>query len=74
MFALTGNRISTAGIGLATMLAMMALIQLFVLPEYLRRPFTMSSWVFSFPLAATANTAGHWLLLSSTLGFACWLG
>jgi tellurite resistance protein len=68
LFTLTGNRISTAGIGLAAVLAMMALIQLFILPEYLRRPFTMSSWVFSFPLAATANTAGHWAVASSDTG------
>jgi len=65
LFALTGNRISTAGIGLAAVLAMMALIQLFILPEYLRRPFTMSFWVFSFPLAATANMVGHWAIASS---------
>jgi len=59
-FALNDNRITTIGTGLAGVLAMMALIQLFILPEYLRRPFTISAWSFSFPLAATANTVGHW--------------
>ncbi|ORA32084.1 hypothetical protein BST13_23175 [Mycobacterium aquaticum] len=59
-FTLNSNKITTAGVGLAAVLAMMALVQLFILPDYLRRPFGISSWVFSFPLAATANTVGHW--------------
>ncbi|MGY4648985.1 tellurite resistance protein [Mycobacterium sp. URHB0021] len=59
-FAMHGNRVTTIGAGLAAILAMMALIQLFILPEYLRRPFTMSAWVFTFPVAASANTVGHW--------------
>jgi tellurite resistance protein len=58
-FALNDNRITTVGTGLAGVLAMMALTQLFILPEYLRRPFTISAWSFSFPLAATANTVCH---------------
>jgi tellurite resistance protein len=61
-FALNDNRITTVGTGLAGVLAMLALIQLFILPEYLRRPFTISAWSFSFPLAATANTVGHWAI------------
>jgi tellurite resistance protein len=61
-FALNGNRATTFGIGLAAVLAMMALIQLFIVPEYLRRPFTISCWSFSFPLASAANAAGHWAL------------
>lgn len=50
-FGLNDNRITTFGIGLAGVLATMALIQLFILPDYLRRPFTISCWSFSFPLA-----------------------
>jgi tellurite resistance protein len=61
-FALNDNRITTVGTGLAGVLAMMALIQLFILPEYLRRPFTISAWSFSFPLASTANTVCHWAI------------
>jgi tellurite resistance protein len=61
-FALNDNRITTVGNGLAGVLAMMALIQLFILPEYLRRPFTISAWSFSFPLASTANTVCHWAI------------
>jgi tellurite resistance protein len=61
-FALNGNKITTVSIGLAAVLAMMALVQLFILPNYLRRPFGISFWVFSFPLAAAANTVGHWAL------------
>jgi len=59
-FGLNGNRATTAGIGLAAVLAMMALVQLFIVPDYLRRPFTLSAWTFSFPMAAAANTMGHW--------------
>jgi tellurite resistance protein len=61
-FALNDNRISTVGTGLAGVLAMMTLVQLFILPEYLRRPFTISAWSFSFPMAATANTVCHWAI------------
>ena len=61
-FGLNANRITTVGIGLAAVLAMMALIQLFILPDYFRRPFTISWWSFSFPLASTANTVGHWAI------------
>lgn len=63
-FALNDNRITTLGIGLAAVLAMMALVQLFILPDYFRRPFTISSWSFSFPLASGANTVGHWAIAS----------
>ena len=61
-FGLNDNRITTFGIGLAAVLAMMALIQLFILPDYFRRPFTISWWSFSFPLASVANTVGHWAI------------
>jgi tellurite resistance protein len=61
-FALNDNRITTVGTGLTGVLAMMALVQLFILPEYLRRPFTISAWSFSFPMAATANTVCHWAI------------
>jgi tellurite resistance protein len=61
-FALNDNRITPVGTGLAGVLAMMALVQFFIVPEYLRRPFTISAWSFSFPLAATANTVGHWAI------------
>jgi tellurite resistance protein len=61
-FGLNDNRITTLGTGLAGVLAMMTLIQMFILPEYLRRPFTISAWSFSFPLAATANTVCHWAI------------
>ena len=61
-FGLNDNRITTLGIGLAAVLAMMALIQLFILPAYFRRPFTISWWSVSFPLASVANTLGHWAI------------
>lgn len=79
-FALNGNRTTTLGIGLAAVLAMMALVQMFILPEYFRRPVGISSWSFSFPLASAANATGHWAIATpspaswclawSTLGIA----
>jgi tellurite resistance protein len=59
-FALNDNRITALGTGLAGVLTMMAMIQLFILPEYLRRPFAIAAWSFSFPLTSTANTVCHW--------------
>jgi tellurite resistance protein len=75
-FALHDNRATTVGIGLATVLAMMTLIQLFILPDYLRLPFTMSSWAFSFPVAATANTVAHWAIAAPgpASGAIAWTG
>jgi tellurite resistance protein len=67
-FGLNDNRITTLGIGLAAVLAMMALIQLFILPDYPRRRFTISWWSFSFPLASGANVVGHWAIASPTPG------
>ena len=61
-FGLNDNRITSFGIGLAAVRAMMALTQMFILPDYLRRPFTISCWSFSFPLASVANTLGHWAI------------
>ena len=65
---LNDNRITTFRIGLAAVLAMMALIQLFILPDYPRRPFTISCWSFSFPLASAANTVGHWAIAAPNPG------
>jgi tellurite resistance protein len=67
-FGLNDNRITTIGTGLAAVLVMMALVQLFILPDYLRRPFTISAWSFSFPLASAANTAGHWAIAAPRPG------
>ena len=33
-------------------------LQLFIVPDYFRRPFTLSAWTFSFPMAAAAKTVG----------------
>ncbi|CAM5724892.1 Tellurite resistance protein TehA [Mycolicibacterium aubagnense] len=64
-FSLSGNRITAVSVGLAAILAMLALIQLFILPDYVRHPFTIATWVFSFPLASTANVVGHWAIAES---------
>ena len=64
-FAMHGNQITTVGIGLASILVMMALVQLFKLPTYLRGPFTITAWAFSFPMATSANTVGHWSAAAS---------
>ncbi|MCW2516602.1 MAG: tellurite resistance protein-like permease [Mycobacterium sp.] len=66
-FSLNHNSVTPIGIGLAAVLAMMTLIQLFIVPQYLGRPFSLSFWSFSFPLAAAANTVAHWAVAAPTI-------
>lgn len=61
-FGLNENRITMVGTGLAAILAMMTLVQGFLVPQYLRRPFVLSAWTFCFPVAASANTVGRWVI------------
>lgn len=67
-FGLNANRITTVGAGLAVILVMLTLVQLFIVPQYLRRPFVLSAWTFCFPVAASANTVGHWVVAAPSPG------
>lgn len=46
----------------------MALMQLMLLPEYRKLPFTQMFWVFTFPVAATANYSIRWLATTDLPG------
>lgn len=59
--ALTDERMDSVCFALLGVLLMMVLVQLMFLNVYVRLPFTMSFWAFTFPVAAAANFAMHWL-------------
>jgi len=56
-------------LGLTGVLAIMALLQVMLLPEYRKLPFTQLFWVFTFPVGATTNYAIRWLATTSLPGW-----
>lgn len=48
-------------LGLTGVLAIMTLLQVILLAEYRKLPFTSGFWVFTFPAGATTNYAIRWL-------------
>lgn len=48
-------------LGLTGVLVIMALMQVMLLAEYRKLPFTQMFWVFTFPVGATANYSIRWL-------------
>jgi tellurite resistance protein len=55
-------------LGLTGVLVMMALMQVMLLPEYRKLPFTPMFWVFTFPVGATANYSIRWLATTDLPG------
>jgi tellurite resistance protein len=55
-------------LGLTGVLVMMALMQVMLLPEYRKLPFTQMFWVFTFPVGATTNYAIRWLATTDLPG------
>lgn len=55
-------------LGLTGVLVIMALTQVMLLPEYRKLPFTQMSWVFTFPVGATANYSIRWLATTDLPG------
>lgn len=60
---------AAAQLGLTGVLAIMALMQVMLLPEYRKLPFTQLFWVFTFPVGATTNYAIRWLATTSLPGW-----
>jgi tellurite resistance protein len=58
----------TVQLGLTGVLAMMALMQVMLLPQYRKLPFSPAFWVFTFPVGATTNYAIRWLTATSLPG------
>jgi tellurite resistance protein len=60
-FALTGGAVSLVSRALAGYAVLMALVQLSLLPAYLRLRFTPGFWAFTFSYAAAATDALLWI-------------
>jgi tellurite resistance protein len=63
-FALHGLRADTASYALAGYAVLMVLVQVRLLPLYLRLRFTPGFWAFTFSWSAVALLALHWLALA----------
>ncbi|WP_162237835.1 MULTISPECIES: TDT family transporter [unclassified Microbacterium] len=59
-FAATGGSVDVIQEILGGIVLFMFLVQLALLPGYLRAPFTMQYWVFTFPAAVLANDGIRW--------------
>jgi tellurite resistance protein len=55
-------------LGLTGVLTIMLLMQLFLIGEYRKIPFSPLFWVFTFPVATTANYAVRWFAASNLPG------
>jgi len=55
-------------LGLTGVLLIMVLMQVMLLPEYRKLPFTQMFWVFTFPVATTANYSIRWLATTNLHG------
>lgn len=53
-------------------LVVMILVQVVLIPVYVKVPFGLSWWIFTFPLASTANFAVRWLALSDGQEMTAW--
>jgi tellurite resistance protein len=60
-FALTGGAVNPVSLALAGYAVLMALVQLSLLPAYLRLRFTPGFWAFTFSFAAAATDALLWI-------------
>jgi tellurite resistance protein len=67
-FALHGLRADTASYALAGYAILMVLVQVRLLPLYLRLRFTPGFWAFTFSWCAVALLALHWLALAHPTG------
>jgi tellurite resistance protein len=57
---------------LTGVLVLMLLVQFFLLGEYGKLRFSLSWWIFTFPLASTTNYAVRWMSLTRIPGWNTW--
>jgi len=69
-FVLTGGRIDLLAYALAGYTVLMALVQLCLVPLYLKLKFSPGFWAFTFSYAATAAYALRWIHLTQFAGAA----
>lgn len=60
LFALTDDRLTVPGQAVAGLGVLLVLVQLALLPRYVRLPFSLGFWSFVFPAAAVATAAIDW--------------
>ncbi|PRY14094.1 TDT family transporter [Kineococcus rhizosphaerae] len=72
-FTLNGGRSDTVVVLLAGYAVFMALVQVRLVPLYLRSAFGPGFWSFSFSYAALATTAVTWLHLTAPAGWRAWV-
>jgi tellurite resistance protein len=68
-FAINGGRADVVSLGLAGLTVMMALLQVMLLPRYLRLPFSLGFWSFTFSTAAVVSYAIEWLAIERPAGW-----
>ncbi|HEY5859803.1 MAG TPA: hypothetical protein VIX62_05920 [Actinomycetota bacterium] len=68
-FAMNGVRADLVSTCLLGILALMLVMQLFLLGTYRRLPFTLGYWSFTFPVAAAAGYGVQWLSLAPFEGW-----
>jgi tellurite resistance protein len=68
-FALSGEVGGPVGLSLAGLTAVFALLQLALLPRFLKLPFSLGFWSFTFPYAATVSYAADWLNATRPAGW-----
>jgi len=71
-FALNGGRIDLVETMLLGTFVVLILVQLMLLGPYLRLPFTLGFWAFTFTAASSGTYTVHWLTLWGGPGHALW--
>jgi tellurite resistance protein len=67
-FSLSGGHVNTGAQVIAGISGLFVLVQLALLPRYLRLPFSLGFWSFSFPAAALVSDSVSWLSLEHVGG------
>lgn len=67
-FLINGGKVDTPAAILAGLALLMALVQLRLIPLYMRAPFGPGFWAFSFPFAAAATYGVRWLAVEHVPG------
>ncbi|PXA68766.1 transporter [Cryobacterium arcticum] len=68
-FAMNGAHEDFVSVSLLGLLALMAVLQLFLIRIYRRLPFSLGWWSFTFPAASAAAYAIEWAAMSAFLGW-----
>ncbi|WP_309615144.1 hypothetical protein, partial [Salinibacterium sp.] len=68
-FAIGGEKLGSLEYALAAVTVLMVVLQLFLLPRYLKLPFSLGFWSFTFSFAAVGAYMIEWLTLSHPVGW-----